>query len=69
MKKKKFNGKLILNKESIAKLNSSAMNNILGGAQSWPNDCPSLPNDCKTDNFGTCLKTKCVVGTVDCQQC
>ena len=68
MKKKKFNKKLVLNKESIATLNSSAMNNILGGG-SWPVECPSWPANCKTDNMGTCLNTHCIIGTKGCQEC
>ena len=42
MKKQKFNAKLKLNKESIANLNSSEMDNVKGGAdKSVENSCLS----------------------------
>ena len=52
MKKQKFNAKLKLNKESIANLNSSEMDNVKGGHNmtiyySCNPNCPSSPVICK----------------------
>jgi natural product precursor len=45
MKKIKLNGKLSLNKETIAKLNDEQMNNVKGGFLSIGNRC-SRRNAC-----------------------
>ncbi len=52
MKKVKFNGKLSLNKETIAKLNDEQMNAVNGGARSQSPTCtcqvPTLLVTCNT---------------------
>ena len=51
MKKVKFEGKLSLNKETIAKLNDEQMNVIKGGAVealSWFRDCSHRVDCCWT---------------------
>ncbi len=46
MKKVKFNGKLSLNKETIAKLNDEQMNVVNGGATA--RGCTTLARSCNT---------------------
>lgn len=61
MKKLKFEGKLNLNKQTIAKLNDELMSNVKGGGQIYTSGC--------TDGCGTlqswfrCTNANC---TADC---
>ncbi len=55
MKKIKLNGKLSLNKETIARLNDDEMSNIKGG---WDWDWPSVGDKC-FDGGGTTFKDAC----------
>jgi natural product precursor len=63
MKKAKFNGKISLNKETIANLNNENMNQIKGGA-GWSGGCT---DGCTTATslgiFFNCSRTAC---TADC---
>ena len=64
MKKKKFNKKLSLNKESIANLNSSELDNVKGGHNlTVYNSCN--PN-CNTNNT-ICRTCECPPETFNCE--
>lgn len=57
MKKVKFEGKLKLNKETVAKLDNNQMNNVKGGAQaaSFITLCRSCINT-NSPICGTCVR-------------
>ncbi len=57
MKKVKFEGKLSLNKETIAKLNDAQMKNVNGGATEWTGGaCFFSLRTCNIENCN-CIKT------------
>lgn len=58
MKKIKLNGKLSLNKETIAKLNDEQMNSVKGGAGSSLTKCGY---NCPTHRGYSCETSRCDV--------
>ncbi|MCD4665286.1 MAG: class I lanthipeptide [Bacteroidales bacterium] len=62
MKKKKFNGKLVLNKKTIANLNSKELDNLRGGTGDPP---PTIIQICESQVIcgGTEGGTECATDT------
>jgi bacteriocin-like protein len=73
MKKVKFNGKLSLNKETIANLNNNELNNVKGGAEDTKGPNCVINTKASCGSCGVCpttdLWSDCYSNRKPCNQC